>query len=335
MAVSTEQRVSLRAALWLYALVSLSAAAIILSLFSNFDPQFLRLSLNLFVVLGFTFVATFLVRISPYSLFGRVPTFIGIVLGFLAGLAIWVPASWALFVVNGWLNTSLGLLPNPLRTGAGPVAQVIQLGLMIPFCQSFMFWGFIQHAAEPLGKNRAAVLAGCLYGLFGLFATGDFVSAVSGLLVVGLLAAFVVRYTDSVWSGFAVAAGYGLARPLFEETLFNFLGDQAPQIFGLRWLAITLIGAFLAFVLLQVIRVRSTVPAEASKKRLHFQSSWLAPMILVVIIGVFCINYEVKTRRDYAASGSPQIVVPATPGTNSGSTIPPIAPSQTPQPANK
>jgi hypothetical protein len=199
--VMTDSKVqvpSLRAALWLYLFVSVAIAAIVIPTTGKISLVFVRLSTHLLMVLGFTFVATLLNRIKLISIIGAPPTPLDLILAFFAGLAIGVSGWWLFFVVNGLMNTAFfGTLPRDLISQTEPFAQILQAAIIIPLCQGFMFWMFIQHSASSLSKNRTALLTAGLFGLFGLFSTGDGLSVVPTLLCVGILAAFLVRYTGS------------------------------------------------------------------------------------------------------------------------------------------
>jgi hypothetical protein len=312
---------SLRSALWLYCLVVLGTAAIVIPLAYSIDVLVPRLMAALVAVAGFTFVAMMISRISPAALFGRPPTSISLVLSLLIGLAIWIPASWIRFTIYIGLNSVLGPLPPPLPTNAPPLSVLIQAGVIIPLCHGFLFWAYIQRAAEGLGRRRGAILVAALYGIYGLFTAEGALSSVPELFVVGLFAAFAVYYTNSAWPGILVLSGYGAARVLLEDTLFNFLGDQFINPFSVRWLLIVVVTAFIAFILFQVVRLRAAVQTEAAEARVAPKRLWWIPLAIsaaLFLVGVYGeLTLRLSARPNAQAvpaprPGAPPVVIPPT-----------------------
>jgi len=315
---------SLRGALWLYLLVFIATAAIFGALSYNVDPLFLRLLASILVTAGFTVAAMFITDARPSTIFGRRPTIRFLILSLLAGLAIWVPATWVRFLVYSVLNEVFGVLPPPMQTTASPTAILVQAGIIIPLCQTVLFWAYIQRAAEGISKARGALLAAVLYALYGLFTTEAAFSGVPELLLVGLLAAFTVYAMDSAWYGFMVIAGYGMARTLFETTLFTYLGDQFGFLLGIRWLLVVAITGFAAFILFQIIRVSTLDRAEKNPYRAAPKRLWGIPLFLIIVAFALGTYGEVILRQ----ANAPRPVVPR----STGSTTAPIAPTPNPTP---
>ncbi len=318
---SVERYPSLRGALWLYLLVFVATAAIFSVLRFNIDPLFLRLVASIFITAGFTVVAMFMTKVQPATIFGRRPSIKFLILSLLAGLAIWVPATWVRFLVNSVLNEGFGVLPPPMQTTATPQSILFQAGIIIPLCQTLLFWAYLQRAAEGISKARGALLTAVLYALYGLFMTEAAFSGVPELLLVGLLAAFTVYAMDSAWYGFVVIAGYGAARPLFETSLFTYLGDQFGFLLGIRWLLIVVITGFIAFILFQAIRVSALDRTEQNPYRAAPKRLWGIPLFLIIVVFVVGTYREVVLRQ----ANAPRPVVPRA----SGSTTAPIAPTAT------
>ena len=312
---------SLRSAMWLYCLVVLGTAAIVIPLAYSIDVLVPRLMAALVAVAGFTFVAVLVSRISPSAIFGRPPTSLSLVLSLLIGLAIWVPASWIRFTIYNWLNLAVGVLPPPLQSTAPPFSILLQAGAIIPLCHGFLFWAYIQRAAEALGRTRGVVLAAALYGIYGLFTAEGALSSVPEMFVVGLLAAFVVYYTDSAWAGILVLSGYGAARILLEDVLFSFLGDQFIYPFSIRWLLIVAVTAFIAFILFQAIRLRASPQRETAEVPAAPKRLWWIPLaistalFLVGAYGELALRLSARPNTPPVTtprSGAPPVVIPPT-----------------------
>ncbi len=289
--------------MWLYCLALLGTAAIIIPMAYSIDVVFLRLVTALLITAGFTFAAVYISRASLGAIFGRAPTAPSLILSVLIGVAIWIPASWLRSTLYIWLNTAVGWLPPPLPSAAPPLSVFIQAAVIIPLCHGFLFWAYIQRAADGLGKARGAVLTAALYALYGLFTTDGALSSVPELFVVGLFAAFVAAHTGSAWTGILVLAGYGVAAILLESALFNFLGEQYVYPFSVRWLLIVVITAFIAFILFQVVRLRASTQPEGDKPpRRAPKGTWWIPLAISIVLFLFGAFTELTLR---AATGQP------------------------------
>jgi membrane protease YdiL (CAAX protease family) len=312
---------SLRSAMWLYCLVVLGTAAIVIPLAYSIDVLLPRLMAALVAAAGFTFAAVIIGRLSPVALFGQPPLRSSLVLSLLIGLAIWVPASWIRFTIYIWLNSAVGLLPPPMPSNAPPLSVLFQAAVIIPLCHGFLFWGYIQRAAEGLDRLRAAVLAAALFGLYGLFTAEGALSSVPEMFVVGLLAALAVYYTNSAWPGILVLSGYGAARILLEDTLFTFLGEQFINPFSVRWLLIVAVTAFIAFILFQALRLRAAAPRETTEVRTAPKPLWWIPLAISVVLflvgayGELALRLSARPNAPLVTtprSGAPPVVIPPT-----------------------
>ncbi len=340
---------TLSAALWLYFCALLLTAAVQIGLQANVEAVFLRLIAALFFAGGLTWLFGRLSGAPLAPTLGRLPPLSVLILAILIGLLAWLPATWLILATNTLLNTLIGLLPPPglVAEGALPVAIALQLGILIPICHGLLFWGFLQRGARGLGGNGAAILAAGLYALFGLVSTEFGYAAVPGLLLIGLLAAFTVQYTESAWAGMAVVGGYSVIRPLIERTafetdLFNFLGMTPQALFGGWWLLLSSLTAFLAFLILQFIRGGRVTPTEtppapelpkkAAKREalpppaapdLGLGRAWFIPLTLSL---AFCllIGYGEWAARNQNPTATPPLAGP-------GSTIVPVPMTATPQ----
>src|SRR5438876_8106943 len=79
---------SLRTALWLYLLVLIATAALIVGLSSNIDPLFLRFVGALLIAATFTIVATYLSRVKLLDLVGRSPSVVSLIASLLTGVVV-------------------------------------------------------------------------------------------------------------------------------------------------------------------------------------------------------------------------------------------------------
>src|SRR5689334_7313242 len=212
---------SLQMALWLYFFVLLGTMFVMVELGSNVEPLFLRFATTLFIMLGLTIGTLFLFRIKMFTLFGRPPEPISLVASVLAGLAIWVPFFWLSDLIFGLLENSVGKFPAAKFAVGQPGAYLVQYAILIPLCQGLLFWGFIQRPAQKVFRVWGVVLTAVLYAFFGLFGTDAGASAIPGFFVIGLLAGFAVYFTDSIWYGIGILAGYNLGLPLLLTPFLN------------------------------------------------------------------------------------------------------------------
>jgi hypothetical protein len=303
--------------MWLYLLVWLGTSALTISLSRNIDVIFLRLLATLFITAGFTFGAVYYNKVSLSAIYGRPPTIPGLILSLLMGAAIWVPSSWIMLIVYIALESWIGVLP-PLLTQADVSQLFIQIVVFVPMTQGLLFWAYIQRAAEGIGRARGAALAATLFAFYGLITADLGLSSVVGILPLGVLAAFSVYLTGSAWCGTAVLSGYGVAS-LLQGNLFNFIGpDQFGIPFSPRWLLIVVITAFVAFILLQVLR--ATTKGEIDSRRARPRPLWWLPLTLSIAFFLLSGLGEIALRD--ASRRAQQRPAPASPG----STSPPIGP---------
>jgi hypothetical protein len=282
----------------------------------------LRLLATIFITAGFTFGAVYFNKVSLAAIYGRSPTVISLILSLLMGAAIWVFSSWVMLIVYIGLESWIGELP-PLLTQADVSQLFTQIVVFVPVTQGFMFWAYVQRAAEGIGRARGAVLTAFLFAFYALITADLGLSSVVGLLPLGLLAAFSVYVTGSAWCGTLVLSGYGIAS-LFQGNLFNFVGpDQFGMPFSPRWILIVVITAFIAFILLQVLR--ATTKGETDLFRARPRPLWWLPFALSVALFLLSGVGEIALRD--ASRRAQQRPAPTSPG----STSPPISPA-TPTP---
>ena len=338
---SAEGYPSLRSAMWLYCLV-LIGSIIVSTLQYNIDVVFLQLVVSVFITAGFTAVLMFASRVRPAAIFGERPTARQVIISLLIGLSLWVPPTLIMLTIYAWLNSAVGPRTPPIPNDTF-AALLIQNGLIAPLAQGLLFWAFIQRAAEGLNRVRGALLTAVLYAAYGLFTHYYAASSIPGLLIVGLLAAFVVYATRSAWCGIAVTAMYGvlwsMPASLVADFIAGYFGDQsqATNPFSLRWLLLVAVTGFVAFILFQVLRVTATgrskrTPPHSTPKRL-----WWIPLVISALLLVVGVYGEVVARtlsyQQYVTQ--PQYVpAPAATMTPVPGAAPPVQvpklPSQTP-----
>src|SRR5262245_39208032 len=143
-------------------------------------------------------------------------------------------------------------------------------------------------------------LAAALYALYGLFSTDLGISIIPGLFIVGLLAAITVSMTRSAWQGMAILAGYNLGWVLLQTPVLAFAGNgslaELNNTFNIRWLFITAISAFVAFILFQVIRARATAVTRTELPRQQPGQYWWAPLALSGVLLVVVMASEIFLR---------------------------------------
>jgi hypothetical protein len=302
---------TLRMALWLYLAVFAGTMFIILGLGNSVEPLFLRFATTIFIVLGLMLVAIRVFKLSATSLLGRTPEPISLIASIIAGISVWVPFFWLLDFMYGWLARTVGELPPPLITEAQATPYFIQLGV---------------------------ILTAALFGGYGLFGTDAATSAIPGFFLVGLLATFAVYFTDSIWYGIAVLAGFNLGLPLLRDRLlfdyFNVQIDAVPyeNLFSVRWLMAIAVTGFLSFALLQVIRLRATpehndvnIKTRPTKKDLGNRLSlsgqrWWVPLLLSGILIAFAVSTEFALRSRNRPAIAPSITI--TPSPNNAPAVP-------------
>jgi hypothetical protein len=298
---------SLRSAMWLYCLVLLGTTLIVIPLAFHIDVVFLRMVSTLFATLGFTIIAIYLTHTRPGLILGPLPAPITLLISLLAGLAIWLPAVWIMFAVYTWLDNAVGLLPAPMLTTATLFAVLLQAAIIVPLAQGLLFWGYIQRAGERLGKAHGAVLAATLFALYGLVTSELGLGSIPGLLLVGLLAAFITYYTGSAWCGIAVLAGYGIAWPLLQKPFVDYLGPQLGNPLSIRWLLGVAISGFVAFILFQAIRVRAGEKPQPAGSARAPKGLWWLPLAISIALVVLGAYSELALRASTGRT-APQIV---------------------------
>ncbi len=321
---------SLRAAMLLYLAVLLGTAAIIVPLARNVDPQFLRFSVALFVTAGFTVVAMLITRVKFGVLLGNPPSGssrITWIVGLLLGAAVWIPVAWLTLTIYQALTVRIGQMPPTPSSNIQVFGAFIQAAAVIPICQGLLFWAFIQSSSESVSRKWGPVLAAVLYAFYGLFSTDFGMSIIPGLIIVGLLAAFTVSMTRSAWQSMAILAGYNLGWVLLQTPLLAFAGGGSTaefyNTFNVRWLFIMVIGAFITFILFQVIRARATLANPGALPRQQPRQFWWVPLTLSVILLVSVMAGEIILRTvNYTQPRS--IPVRPVPTGSGNSTVPPV-----------
>ncbi len=320
---------TLRGALWLYLAALIGTALIVIGLQGAIRSLSLLRLIAAFLAVGVPlFIAAFVLRLPIAASFGRAPRLLHLAAAILIGVLAWLPASWLTFAANYALDAAVGFLPPPpsVTEGVLPFAAVIQLGIVVPTLQGALFWAYLQRSAHGLGANGAALLAAALYGLFALVSTEFGYAGIAGALLIGLLAAFTARYTESAWGGIAVGWGYSLMRPLLENTpleteLFTALGTD---LFGGAWLLAFGGGAFAALFILQMLRAFYSAPPQAeSVNAPPMGRAWQAPLVIILLICLLIGYSEFALRAQNAVQVAP---APA----DEGSTVVPIRPTAAP-----
>ncbi len=345
---SAEGYPSLRSALWLYCLVMVGAVVVTVLQY-NVDVVWLRLIVSVFVSAGFTAAVMFASHIRPTAIFGARPTARQVILSLLIGLAAWFPSAWIMLSIYAWLYSAVGPLPSFILD-APPVWFLIQNGLIAPLAQGLLFWAFIQRAAEGLSRVRGALLTAVLYAVFGLFTHNLATSSIPGLLIIGLLAAFVVYHTRSAWCGIAVTATYGVLWALNEmptsflqSLMAGYFGDQsqATNPFSARWLLLVAVSSFIAIILFQVLRVTEAAGSKRAMPRSAPKRLWWIPLVIGALLVVGGVYGEIEERLRYGQyMTQPQVApAPAATMTPAPGAVPPVqvpkSASQTPQSANE
>ncbi|MCS6869886.1 MAG: hypothetical protein NZ571_00335 [Anaerolineae bacterium] len=326
MYTSLTKTLTLRSALWLYLVALIGTALIVIGLQSAIRSlSLLRLSAAFLAVGLPLFIAAFLLQLPIGRSFGRSPRLPHLLAGLLIGVAAWLPASWLIFVANYVLDATIGILPPPpaVTEGILPLAAVVQLGIVVPTLHGILFWAYLQRCAAGLGANGAVLLSATLYGLFALASTEFGYAGIPGALMIGLLAAFTTRYTESAWCGIAVSCGYSLMRPLLENTaleaeLFTALGTE---LFGSAWLLAAGSGTFVALFILQTVRAFRAAPSE-TPLTVRMGKAWQVPLIIALALCLLIGYGEFGLRARNALRSAPP--------SDDGSTIVPIRPSPTP-----
>lgn len=292
--------IRMRGVLWLYFLITVGSFALIFFLVSTVETPLLRLMAALFMVGGLSICALVVTGARPDSFVGKRPRLFQLGMGFIIGLALWLPIWWLIIVPYTTLNTMIGALPlSTISSGADRLALIIQFGIVVPLLHSFLFLGIIYRAAVGWKQLTGVVIVGALYGLFSLFSTEFGFSGVVAYFVIGFVAALAVYFTQSLWVGSMVLVGFSLVRPLIGDAqlgarLQNFLfpTDMSADaaLFGGRFLLVVLIGTFIAFLCLQALRLSvektsESAPLPATKPGRLWWIPLLLTLILVIVVG--------------------------------------------------
>lgn len=146
----------------------------------------------------------------------------------LAGICFVPLVALANAVINMWLLYGLGMTPPaiPTQTGAlGPVISFIIVSLTPGFCEEFFFRGMLMTEYEKrMGKVAAAVLTAVLFGLFHFNFMNLF-----GPMALGLIFAYTVQVTDSIWAGML---GHAVNNGFAVIMLYVTAGSQNQDISG-------------------------------------------------------------------------------------------------------
>lgn len=187
----------------------------------------------------------------------------------LAGLCFVPLVAFANAFINLWLLYGLGMTPPeiPTQTGIlGPVISFIIVSLTPGFCEEFFFRGMLMTEYEKrMGKFAAALLTAILFGLFHFNFMNLF-----GPMALGLIFAYTVQVTDSIWAGMlghAVNNGFAVimlyvtagARDQDMSAQLAQVGAYWPIVVLFSLIMIALIAlplACLGFLLLKKIRKR-------------------------------------------------------------------------------
>jgi hypothetical protein len=330
---------SLRTALWLYFVVLIATAAIKIQLSANVDSGLVRLLIALFVVAIFTGVALFLTRTDLLTVLGNPPDIISLIASIVAGFATWAVAVWITFLIYRGLDTSVGTLSPAVQSNLSVFGLIIQTAIFIPICQGLLFWAFITHAATGLKRIQAALLVALLFAMYGLITSpSDLgIANIPGQFIVSLIAALAVAYTDCVWYGVAIVGSFSLAWAMLDNNLLNlqvglltYLGsDFGTNFLSVRWLFLVIVGAFLAFFALQVIRLRALAEPDNNPPA-PTKSLWTVPLVLSILFILLAGYGEIALRkqRPPTVAVTPQVQAAG----SGGSTIPPVPPTPIPTP---
>lgn len=335
--------------MWLYLLVLIGTVVVIVVPAQTIDGVFLALIAAIFVTAGFTIIMMFVTHVRLMAILGEPPKIIQLVISLLIGIAVWFPSAWVSLALYSWLNSAVGPVPLPF-TAVSPTSLLIQNTLIVPLAQGLLFWAYIQRAAEGLHRPVwGVVLTAALFAGYGLFTSDLATSAMPGLLLVGLCAAFVVYLTRSAWCGIAVMMTYGLVWTLnevptsFMQTMLaSYFGGatQASDPFSVRWLLLVIVGGFIGFILLQILRVIAASPDKPAGLRSAPKPLWWLPMALSILILVAGVYSEILLRDlNYVKGQTPVQTAPIVTRTPTpvgpAPVVVPKFPSQAPQATNQ
>ena len=324
---------TLRAALWLYLFVLLGTTLTVYVPAHSAPRVLLGLVSGLFVVGGFTLAGIFINQFDLWAMVGARPRWRTLAYAFLAGVAIWIPAYWLTVIVSALLNVNVGLIqgvsaaqldPNAALPPL-PVALLVAL-VILPVSQGLLFWGYLRHGLDGIGPRWTTILLVLMFAVFGMYATTDGMAGIAEFLLVGILAALVAHFTGTVWNVVAVLAGYNLAPFLTTSILGAYFAshpDDAFNPFSERWLILVVVGVFVSFILIQILRAigdEKKTPA-ITPAPLNLGRWWWVPVALSLGITLGLGYFEITQRMNN----------PIPYGTNpTGSTVPPIGSSSSP-----
>lgn len=321
---------SLRSAAILLLLV-IPAAGAITGLAEGIDVVFLRFISALFVYAGFTVAALLVNNVRPAAILGKRPALITLAISFLAGVAVWPSATWLLSLFAQTLGGLYGNLPRGVGSTASLETQAVMFGIVLPICQGLLFFGYIFTAAQGIGRWRGVLLTAVLFGLFGIFSAGQGVSAVLSYALIGVVAGVLTLRSGSMWAGVLVISGFNLGEPILRQILIaTLLKGQVGDPLSFGWLTTVVIALFVTFALVQVARALVRSDGAMGAGFAPPRRGWWLPILAVIVLSIVIGYGEIITRRQ-AGISKPR---PTPTATTSGSTSPPLTPSQTPKPAN-
>lgn len=191
-------------------------------------------------------------------------------------------------LISAMLST-LNLQPHTdLYMPTGPVAMVlfgIQLCVITPMIEEFVFRGMIFQSMRRFGDSFALTISAILFALF----HGNLVQAPNAF-VMGLLIGYMVLYSGSLWVGVLIHAVNNLFNLLL-NLLLAVLPEHLQPLFLLMQLALYLIvgiGALLVLVHqypnIFTFRRSTTFSTERIKYRVCFSSLTLTLAIALLVI---------------------------------------------------
>ncbi len=252
---------------------------------------------------------------------------------------IWPSATWSLLFVSQILGGVFGNLPSPVSSIATFYSEMAVFGLIIPVCESLLFFGFILSAARSsLGRGRGILLMALLFGLFGLFSAGFGLAAIPAYVLLGLIGGVLTLRSQTVWAGVLMLSGFFLAETLIWGKVFAvLLKTQASDLLSFGWLTIIAITLFVTFALTQLMRAlrggQASVDTAERPANTAPGRGWWLPLIAALALALVVGYGEIVTRRQNAP-------IATVPSVNTGITAPPVsvpptAISVTAQPANQ
>jgi hypothetical protein len=307
---------ALRGALWLYFLAFAGIAVLRFAL-TALDLGLVLLLGAVFIIGGLLLCVGILTGVRPAEIAGQRPRLLLLAVAMVAGAALWLPTWWLLVVTNSTLNTVIGRFPVPsIAAGLDRAAYVVLFGVMVPLLYSLLFFGLLQRMIVPRAGLGGVLIVGALFGLFALISTEFALSGVVAYFLIGFVASLAAYFTRSIWCGAGVLIGYSLVRPLIDRTragaslqAFLFPAGIAPDaaLFAGRFLLLVIVGIFVAFVCLQVLRLSSesiaTTEQAAGKLGSERRRWWWLPLVLTGVLVVVLVWGEIGLRLALPVSG--------------------------------